>query len=44
MIMAQAYRYGRRRAAIETDLDKDRFPDRGPWTFAQAMDADFWPE
>jgi hypothetical protein len=27
-----------------TDLDEDRFPDRDPWTFAQAMDADFWPQ
>jgi hypothetical protein len=40
----QASRTARRKAAIETEFDEDAFPARCPWTFAQAMDEQFWPE
>ena len=43
-VTASAYRYARRRAAIETDLGEEDFPGKCPWSFAQAMDAGFWPE
>jgi uncharacterized protein DUF29 len=43
-IMANAYRDARLMAAKETPIDEDEFPDACPWTFEQAMDADFWPE
>ena len=38
------YRYARRKAAIETELGEEAFPAQCPWSFAQAMDAGFWPE
>ena len=43
-LTAQAYRYARRKAAIETDLGEEGFPGQCPWSFAQVMDAGFWPE
>jgi hypothetical protein len=43
-VMASAYRYARRKAAIETDIGEEGFPGQCPWSFAQAMDAGFWPE
>ena len=43
-VMASAYRYARRKAAIETDLAEDDFLARCPWSFAEAMDEGFWPE
>jgi hypothetical protein len=43
-VTASAYRYARRKAAIETDLGEERFPDLCPWPFATAMDEGFWPE
>ncbi len=42
-IMASAYRYARRKAAIETELGEEIFPSKSPWTFAQATDEGFWP-
>jgi predicted nucleic acid-binding Zn-ribbon protein len=42
--MEQAYRTARRKAAIETEFDEDDFPERSPWTFAEARDPGFWPE
>jgi hypothetical protein len=42
-VMASAYRYARRRAAIETDMAEDAFPPRCPWSFVRAMDEGFWP-
>lgn len=42
--MASAYRYARRDAARETSLDIQLFPDPCPWTFAQILDPEFWPE
>jgi hypothetical protein len=43
-VMASAYRYARRKAAIETDTGEETFPAQCPWSFAQAMDAGFWLE
>jgi len=42
-VMASAYRYGRRKAAIETEKAEEAFPAQCPWGFAQAMDEAFWP-
>ena len=42
-VTASAYRYARRKAAIETDLGEEAFPAQCPWSFAQATDAEFWP-
>ncbi len=39
-----AFRYARRDAANETDLDDTSFPLECPWAFEQIMAADFWPE
>jgi len=39
-----AYRHAVIRAAQESSLDKEDFPASCPWTFEQAMDADFWPD
>jgi hypothetical protein len=43
-VTAQAYRYARRKAAIETSLGEDRFPGQCPWTFAKAIEDGFLPE
>ncbi len=43
-VTASAYRYARRKAAIEMGLGEDEFPAQCPWSFAEAMDAGFWPE
>jgi hypothetical protein len=43
-VTASAYRYARRKAAIETELPEDQFPDVCPWGFAEATDEAFWPE
>jgi len=43
-VTAQAYRYARRKTAIETHLGDERFPDQCPWTFAEAIDESFLPE
>ncbi len=43
-VTAQAYRYARRKAAIETDLSEERFPGQCPWTFAEAIDESFLPD
>jgi hypothetical protein len=42
-IMASAYRYARRKAAVETGLAEELFPVDCPWAFEQAKDATFWP-
>src|SRR5271165_1664242 len=43
-VTASAYRYARRKAAIETDLGEEAFPARCPWSFGEAVDAEFWPD
>jgi len=41
---ASAYRKAIRAAAEETGLDRSVFRRACPWTYEQAMSADFWPE
>jgi len=41
---AKAYRYAVFGASKETNLAESVFPSQCPWSFEQAMDADFWPE
>ena len=42
--LASAFRYARRDAASETNLDDGVFPAECPWSFEQVMAEDFWPE
>jgi hypothetical protein len=42
--LADAYRYARRVAALETELPLVTFPDACPWTIDQVLDEDFVPE
>jgi Domain of unknown function DUF29 len=42
--LADAYRYARRVAALETELPLVTFPDACPWTIDQILDEDFLPE
>ena len=32
------------KAATETDLGEEHFPGQRPWSFAEAIGEDFWPE
>ena len=41
---ADAYEISRREASTETDMDVEAFPERAPFTAAQARDPEFWPE
>jgi hypothetical protein len=41
---ARAYPRARRQAARETGLPLAIFPQVCPWTTAQVLDTDFWPE
>ena len=43
-LAAWAYPRARRDAAQETGLPLATFPEACPWTAAQALNADFWPE
>jgi len=40
----EVYDYAVLEAAKETGMDETVFPQQCPWTFEQAMDADFWPQ
>ena len=42
--MIHAYKQARIHAAQETGIDKIVFPDVMPWTFAQLLDDEFYPE
>jgi predicted nucleic acid-binding Zn-ribbon protein len=42
--MRSAYRRAMNEAELETGLPRSMFPLDCPFTFAQAMTADFWPE
>jgi hypothetical protein len=42
--LALAYRHAREDAADETGLSLATFPAACPWSIAQVLDADFWPE
>jgi ribosomal protein L29 len=43
-IFAKAYGYAIDAAERETGLGADAFPTECPWTFADAVNRDFWPE
>jgi hypothetical protein len=43
-IFADAYLEAQTNAALETNLPLETFPETNPFTLAQAMDPDFWPE
>ncbi|APB34331.1 hypothetical protein GlitD10_2005 [Gloeomargarita lithophora Alchichica-D10] len=43
-LQAASYRLAILRAAQETKLDENQFPVNCPYTFAQIMSANFWPE
>jgi hypothetical protein len=43
-LFGRAFREARVRACEETGLDPDTFPETNPFTLAQAMDPDFWPQ
>jgi Domain of unknown function DUF29 len=42
--LANAYRYARRQATLQTDLPLATFPEACPWPIEQVLDEDFWPE
>jgi hypothetical protein len=42
--LAEAYRYARQDASIETGLSLATFPETCPWTIAQVLDMEFLPE
>jgi hypothetical protein len=43
-LLASAYGWARRLAAAETGLPLATFPEACPWTIAEVLDEDFWPE
>jgi hypothetical protein len=43
-LIAEAYPDARDNAADETGLALQTFPERCPWTVAQVLERDFWPE
>ncbi len=42
--LPEAYRQARRKAAVLFGRPLADFPETCPWTIAQVLDADFWPE
>ena len=42
-VMASAYRYARRKAAIETEMAEEAYPAQCPWGFRETTDQGFWP-
>jgi uncharacterized protein DUF29 len=42
-IKARAYRKARHKAAAETGLDREGFPEECPWQLDQVLDSGFWP-
>ena len=43
-VMASAFRYARRKAAIGKEMAEEAFRARCPWSFAEATSEAFWPE
>jgi hypothetical protein len=43
-VLEDSYRYARRRASGETQLNTDIFPETSPYTINQILDEDFLPE
>jgi hypothetical protein len=42
--LSDLYRLARKRAAVQTQLPLDNFPETIPYTLAQVLDEDFFPE
>jgi hypothetical protein len=42
--LGKAYKYGRLRAVRETGLRRSTFPEECPFTLAQILDSEFFPE
>lgn len=43
-LFARAYFEAASEAALQTELPLATFPDTNPFTLAEAMDAEFWPD
>ncbi|CAA9582655.1 MAG: Phage protein [uncultured Truepera sp.] len=43
-IFDDTYQYARRRVSVETRLNSEAFPETCPYTLAQVLDEDFFPE
>jgi hypothetical protein len=43
-LIADSYAYIRKRTSLETRLPLTTFPDTCPWSVAQILDDDFWPD
>lgn len=43
-IFTKAYSYAIDAAERETGLDAGTFPAESPWTFAETVNENFWPE
>lgn len=43
-LLTHEYPHARKQASGETRLDLTTFPPTCPWTLAQVLDDDFWPE
>jgi Domain of unknown function DUF29 len=43
-VLAEEYALARLKASDETGLPEDRFPDVCPFSAAEVLDGDFWPE
>ena len=43
-VLAESYAYSRTRASLETRLPLQTFPATCPWTVAEILADDFWPE
>jgi hypothetical protein len=44
VLLQECYPRARRKAARQTRLPSETFPQACPWTLEQILDADFWPE
>src|SRR5712691_10351974 len=44
IVLTESYSYVRQRAQLESRLPLSTFPETCPWTAAQILDDDFWPE
>ena len=43
-VLAESYPYVRQRASLQARLPLATFPHACPWTMAQVLDDDFWPD
>jgi len=42
-VVERAYPLARKKAAFETGIDIEHYPETCPYTYEQVMDEDFWP-